>query len=55
MAVIQETKRPALKDTRTPEEINESYKKNVSRFEAAKLAFEESLAKKAKEFAEFYE
>ena len=47
MTVIQETKKPAPKDTRTAEEINASYKKNVSKFEAAKLAFEESLAKKA--------
>ena len=50
MTVIQETKKPAPKDTRTAEEINASYKKNVSKFEAAKLAFEISLAIKAKEF-----
>ena len=48
----QEKKQEEKKvDTRTPEEIDASYKANLAKFEAAQKAFKDSLAKKMVELA----
>ena len=39
-------------DTRTPEEIDASFKRNLARFEEAKAKFEQTFARKVNEFAQ---
>ena len=50
---INENAAPAV-DTRTPEEIDASYRRNVARFEEAKAKFETALANKMNEIASVY-
>ena len=49
----KENAAPAV-DTRTPEEIDASYRRNVARFEEAKAKFENAFASKLVEFQRVY-
>ena len=48
---VTKKEEPKPVDTRSPEEIDASFRKNLSKFEESKRKFEQTFARKVQEFA----